>query len=441
MMLTFNHLKTFYNALKEKIKKSRGNWLQNDPTADDYIRNRPFYEEVVDSVVLPETTIDVETAYSDIYNPFKLKLEDGKLYIVIFDGVTYKSVAKSTYDNEPFIGNSSILGWNDNIDTGEPFFIDVWDDEEVTFATTTSGKHTITILCHNEVIHKLDKKFLDLPDNLITADELADVAKTGSYNDLSDIPTDVVLFSSQTLTDAQKAQARLNIGASNFSGSYNDLTNKPSIPSVDDIVDSLFTDGSIGLKYTLYDDYAELYSYGECVDTDIKIASVVKGLPVTSIGKNAFYGNKKITSVIIPDSVTQIGTNTFYNCPNLTNVTIGKGVTSISETMFYKCTSLASITIPGSVTSIGTHAFADCTSLANLTIEHGVTSIASGAFLNCSNLAIITMTNSVTSLGDNAFSGCKVTDIYYAGTSEELYAIFRTTGNLVVADRATKHYI
>jgi hypothetical protein len=65
-MLTFNHLKTFYNALKEKIKKSRGNWLQNDPTAEDYIKNRPFYEEVVDSVVLPETTIDVEYAYNEI---------------------------------------------------------------------------------------------------------------------------------------------------------------------------------------------------------------------------------------------------------------------------------------------------------------------------------------------------------------------------------------
>ena len=127
MMLTFNHLKTFYNALKEKIKKSRGNWLQNDPTAEDYIKNKPFYEGVVDSAILPETTIDVETAYSEIQDPFKLKLEDGKLYTIIFDGITYKSVAKSYYDDEPFIGNSSILEWNDNIDTGEPFFIDVYE--------------------------------------------------------------------------------------------------------------------------------------------------------------------------------------------------------------------------------------------------------------------------------------------------------------------------
>lgn len=37
----------------------------------------------------------------------------------------------------------------------------------------------------------------------------------------------------QSLSDAEKQQARANIGAgtSDFSGSYNDLTNKPTIPS------------------------------------------------------------------------------------------------------------------------------------------------------------------------------------------------------------------
>lgn len=50
----------------------------------------------------------------------------------------------------------------------------------------------------------------------------------------SDIPTDYVKYTAQTLTTAQKTQARSNIGAgtSSFSGSYNDLTNKPTIPIV-----------------------------------------------------------------------------------------------------------------------------------------------------------------------------------------------------------------
>ncbi len=56
---------------------------------------------------------------------------------------------------------------------------------------------------------------------------------SGNYDDLSNKPTvpqGAVLYNQQTLNDDQKAQARENIGAgtSNFSGSYNDLTDKPA---------------------------------------------------------------------------------------------------------------------------------------------------------------------------------------------------------------------
>lgn len=56
---------------------------------------------------------------------------------------------------------------------------------------------------------------------------------SGSYNDLEDkpdIPQNTVSFQAQSLSDAEKQQARQNIGAgtSNFSGSYNDLTDKPA---------------------------------------------------------------------------------------------------------------------------------------------------------------------------------------------------------------------
>lgn len=43
------------------------------------------------------------------------------------------------------------------------------------------------------------------------------------------VTSNMVKYVSQTLTDAQKAQARTNIGAGD--GNYNNLTNKPSIPS------------------------------------------------------------------------------------------------------------------------------------------------------------------------------------------------------------------
>ena len=53
---------------------------------------------------------------------------------------------------------------------------------------------------------------------------------------------DAVTYTAQTLTEEQKTQARANIGAgtSNFSGSYNDLTNKPNIPAAS-VIDTTLT--------------------------------------------------------------------------------------------------------------------------------------------------------------------------------------------------------
>lgn len=64
--------------------------------------------------------------------------------------------------------------------------------------------------------------------------ELATVATSGSYNDLSDkptIPTDYVKYTAQSLTAAQKSQARTNIGAgtSNFDGTWGSLSGKPNV--------------------------------------------------------------------------------------------------------------------------------------------------------------------------------------------------------------------
>lgn len=55
-----------------------------------------------------------------------------------------------------------------------------------------------------------------------------------------------VKYTTQTLTDAQKTQARTNIGAgtSSFSGNYNDLSNKPTIPTVNNGVLTIQKNGT-----------------------------------------------------------------------------------------------------------------------------------------------------------------------------------------------------
>lgn len=40
-------------------------------------------------------------------------------------------------------------------------------------------------------VHKLDPKFIDIPEDVVAKDELAEVAFSGSYNDLTDVPEPV----------------------------------------------------------------------------------------------------------------------------------------------------------------------------------------------------------------------------------------------------------
>ena len=71
---------------------------------------------------------------------------------------------------------------------------------------------------------------LDNDSGYITANDVPVKSVDGSTGD---VVTNAVKTTTQTLTDAQKQQARTNIGAgtSSFNGDYNSLTNKPTIPT------------------------------------------------------------------------------------------------------------------------------------------------------------------------------------------------------------------
>jgi hypothetical protein len=62
----------------------------------------------------------------------------------------------------------------------------------------------------------------------------------------------------------------------------------------------------------------------------VTIPSTLNGLPVSSSGDYAFWG-QALTSVTIPNSVTFIGDWAFGLCLSLTNVTIPNSLTSIGH--------------------------------------------------------------------------------------------------------------
>lgn len=91
---------------------------------------------------------------------------------------------------------------------------------------------------------KVNNKALSA-DITLTASDVGALSSTTTYVSSVDgasgaVTTNAVKTTAQTLTDAQKSQARTNIGAgtSSFSGNYDDLTNKPSIPSKTSEIDN-----------------------------------------------------------------------------------------------------------------------------------------------------------------------------------------------------------
>lgn len=229
MLTTREIIKTLYNALIQRLKKHRGNWEQNDPTADDYIKNRPFYTDDSEKVIIvPNQQITFfDNREALLALPEIIEFVVGQSYEVKWDDVNYTCVAWD-FNGIGAIGNQNMIGGS--IDIGEPFIISISKAEGMGIAiSSTTGTHTVEVT--SAKIVKIDKKYL--PDDIIP--DLAPVATSGSYNDLTDTPTlatvatsgnyndltnkptiynDVVRYNAgQNLTTAQKIQARANIGA------------------------------------------------------------------------------------------------------------------------------------------------------------------------------------------------------------------------------------
>lgn len=139
---------------------------------------------------------------------------------------------------------------------------------------------------------------------------------------------------------------------------------------------------------------------------------------VTTLGAEAFSGNKTLTSIVIPATVTTLtdgggsalygSYGTFYECSNLTSITFerGENYTFIPRYFLNRCSSLQSIDIPETIISIHAYAFNGCSKLQNTTLPSKLEEIWECAFQGCSSFTEVIFPKTVKTLGGSAFSNC-----------------------------------
>lgn len=164
-------IKTCLNGLRNRIEKvenwvvsfvrtNRPNWVQNDPDALDYVKNRPFYTgNPVETVLVEESIVpfEVNGRFYAAHVPSTFLATVGETYKVHWDGATYECIC-AIFDGSPFLGNLSIPGAGS--DTGEPFVLSSDGKTMFIYTADTSAYHTISISGFAEDVVKIDEKYL-----------------------------------------------------------------------------------------------------------------------------------------------------------------------------------------------------------------------------------------------------------------------------------------
>lgn len=182
------------SSLSEKITNlPQADWNQNDSTAADYVKNRPFYTgDPVETVLVEESTIEFTEDAGLYVGSFASTFEAtaGETYKVSWDGTVYECICVD-FRGSLGLGNFSIMGAGS--DTGEPFLMAISPDFGNQIGTAdTSASHTVSISRMVAPVVKIDKKYLVQPDWNQNDETAADYVKNRTHYEESSY-TDYVL--------------------------------------------------------------------------------------------------------------------------------------------------------------------------------------------------------------------------------------------------------
>lgn len=168
-----------YDQLMERMAQlETSDWNQNDPTAKDYVKNRTHYVSQENGVVVPEQ--EVTTAVQNNFNIATLNdvdldalntlysSEDDPTFDVVFDGVSYPCKWIEQGGNRILVFGNLAIPNPSVTDTGEPFCVTPGGNPDagdtLAIGCKVAGTHTVAVSYQQDVVHKIDGKFL--PDDI-----------------------------------------------------------------------------------------------------------------------------------------------------------------------------------------------------------------------------------------------------------------------------------
>ena len=174
-----SYLQTMLAGLRQWITAQKADWNQNDETAVDYIKNRPFYENSIVTYIVPESTVAFSEANGQMVAawPDSFDAVEGQTYTVSWDGTDYECelTKLNSVPVIPAIGNLSIIGAGP--DTGEPFLF-MYQNQWGVISNDSASEHVISIkIVTPGEIKTLDEKFLPAVSGLIVKSSTANSTK------------------------------------------------------------------------------------------------------------------------------------------------------------------------------------------------------------------------------------------------------------------------
>ena len=358
-----------------------------------------FYDSPVESVILPDTLINIQRyafAYSALGN------------ISVPAGVTF--IGAYAFYNTPIesatFADGSALG----------------RIEQYAFAYTQSLSGIAlpaelnsigTYAFHNSGIATLtfaeDSMLTDIPAHCFSATSLVGVVLPDSVVYVDDSAfRDCRNLASVTFGGGEDLQLHSNVF-------YNTGLTSLNIPANVEYIGEYTFVGLEKLTAFTVDENNEYYSAVDGVLYN-KDGSKLIAMPAGRTG-----------SFTVPAHVESIGFGAFENS-SLSEVLFEDGINllALGYRSFYNAENLKTISIPASVVSIDYYAFAECDSLYEVEFapDNKLTGIYEGAFLNCADLTNIVVPDSIVEISDYAFYGCRSLDGLPVSDTSELKGIY-----------------